>query len=157
MKLTILLLVINFIIVIIIRSQKLVSIGAILLRRASIVTVLTSFITNSWYAFILFLIYITGLLVLFRYFIALSPNSYNTSKKCFKAYIFILIPICFIPSFYVTNLPTFKIRYEKDVISLFIRNNIPIYIFIVITLLLLLLIVVSLTYKSPSPLRHYLN
>lgn len=156
MKVILLLFTLNFLMLIRIISQKLISIGATLLARAITVTLLTSFTSNSWFAFILFLIYITGLLVLFGYFLAIRPNLHQTAKKCFKTYIALFIPIMFIP-INLINLPTFKIRFEKDVISLISNNNILIYWLITIILLITLLIVVSLTYKSPSPLRNYLN
>jgi hypothetical protein len=50
-----------------------------------------------------------------------------------------------------------NIRFEFDVISLIRSKNIIFYWLITIILLLALLIVVSLTFKSPSPLRKYLN
>lgn len=157
MKLTLLLFTINFIIIMITISQKLIPIGGLLLIRAALVTIITSYLINSWYAFILFLIYVTGLLVLFGYFLALTPNTYQTSKKYFKSYLISRIPLWAIPVINRVNLPSFKLSFETDVISLITNFTMPIYWLIVTILLLLLLIVVSLTYKSPSPLRNFLK
>ena len=88
MKITLIISLLAFLAYITIISQKLVTIGAILILRSILTTVFTSFVSNSWYGFILFLIYITGLLVLFGYFLAIRPNIHHSAKNCFKAYTF---------------------------------------------------------------------
>lgn len=156
-KLTIItiLIIINLIILAIIYSDKLIIIGARLIIRASIITLFVTLLTNSWYAFILFLIYVTGLLVLFGYFLAIRPNIYQIQKHYFKYFLIICIRTVIIPQ-KITGTPQFIIKFEPDVIRIIRQINLPIYWFITIILLLTLLIVVSITYKSPSPLRKFL-
>lgn len=158
MKITLLLTSLFWIIFIFTLSQKLISIGSLLIVRALLIAVLVIYLSHSWFALIMFLIYITGVLVLFRYFIAIRPNTQNTIKKCFKSYIFIyivrvIISIIILPD----NLPPIRIIFEKDVVFIINTANINIYWLIALILLLALLIVVSITYKSPSPLRNFLN
>lgn len=154
MKITLIISLLAFLAYITIISQKLVTIGAILILRSILTTVFTSFVSNSWYGFILFLIYITGLLVLFGYFLAIRPNIHHSAKNCFKAYTFFFLPIFLSGGLYFTYIPSNKVSFEKDVS--FLLFNFSIYLIIVIILLLALLIVVSLTYKAPSPLRNHL-
>lgn len=157
MKITVLFISLSWITVIFLLSQKLISIGRLLLIRAITVSIITAYISNSWFALIIFLIYITGVLVIFGYFIAISPNTQHTAKKCFKSYAF-LFSIGLITNYFVlpNNLPSINIGFEKDVMFMLHIININIYWLITIILLLALLIVVSITYKSPSPLRNYL-
>lgn len=138
-------------------SQKVTSIGGILLLSALISTIIITLITNSWFAFILFLIYITGLLVIFGYFLSLRPNIIQTTKKCSKAYLIIIITILLTTKSKIFGLPSIKLDYDLDISSLINIQNISIYWFITIILLIILLIVVSLTFKSPTPLRKFIK
>lgn len=156
MKISILLITLNAIIIIVTISKRMLSIGAMLIVNSSIIAILISFFINSWYAFITFLIYVTGLLVIFGYFLALRPNSHQPLKKPFKRF-FLIIALRIIPVIKYIQLPTFRIKIESDVTQIIYMENSPIYLIIVVLLLLMLLIVVSLTYKSPSPLRNYIK
>lgn len=156
MKISILLITLNAIIIIVTISKRMLSIGAILIVNSSIIAILISFFINSWYAFITFLIYVTGLLVIFGYFLALRPNSYQPLKKPLKRF-FLITALRAIPLINYIQLPTFNIKIELDVTQIIYMENSPIYLLMVVVLLLILLIVVSLTYKSPSPLRNYMK
>merc|ERR1712048_1251973 len=50
------------------------SLGIIIMISSLFLCVLTALTLSSWYAYILFLIYVGGLLVIFAYVAALSPN-----------------------------------------------------------------------------------
>lgn len=122
----ILLTILTFLIVVTFR-EKLVTKGSILIFTAVLSTVLVSVLTGSWYAFILFLIFITGILVLFGYFLAIRPNNHHSDKKYFKSFLPIvgLILYIWIPN--SINLPSYKLRFESDVLSIISRLNIPLY------------------------------
>nr|YP_002456345.1 NADH dehydrogenase subunit 6 [Watersipora subtorquata]ABY55230.1 NADH dehydrogenase subunit 6 [Watersipora subtorquata] len=149
------LMIINLMMLAIIYSDKLMMMGASLMISASIITLFVTLLTNSWYAFILFLIYVTGLLVLFGYFLAMSPNIYQMQKHYFKYFLMICMSTVIIPQ-KMTGTPQFIMKFEPDVMSIISKINLPIYWFMTIILLLTLLMVVSMTYKSPSPLRKFL-
>lgn len=134
-------------------SQKLIAIGVLLIALALTIATTLRMLGRSWFSFILFLIYITGLLVLFSYLISLSPNVHHSAKKCFKAYYFILAPIVFYGVFIF--LPKNGINIEKMVINL-VTRSLGAFILIALILLFILLIVVSLSYKTADPLRKRL-
>nr|WPR14736.1 NADH dehydrogenase subunit 6 [Pseudomphala latericea] len=50
------------------------SLGLAIMVLSLLLCVLTAMLLSSWYAYILFLIYVGGLLVMFAYVAALSPN-----------------------------------------------------------------------------------
>lgn len=127
-KLTIIttLVIINLVILTIIYSDKLILMGARLLIRATIITLSITLINNSWYAFILFLIYVTGLLVLFGYFLAIRPNVYQIEKHYFKYFLILALRRIIIPK-KITGIPQFIINFEKDVINIISKNNLPVY------------------------------
>jgi len=47
------------------------------------ISLLTSLIYSSWFGFILFLIYIGGMLVIFAYFVRIQPNQQFSLKNSF--------------------------------------------------------------------------
>ena len=137
-------------------SKNLLSLGTALILTTLLATFVAAMLTNSWFAFIMFLVIITGLLVLFSYIIAIRPNtSYNQKKRFFK----IIMAITFL-SFPFINTPLKPIkrekRFEQDVQQLFNNRNTPIYWIIGIILLLALLIAVTICFKTAKPLRNYL-
>jgi len=136
--------------------QKVITIGILLMFTALIIAGLIAMLLGSWYSFILFLIYITGLLVIFAYLIAIRPNSYQSAPRCiFATCIWIFITSIVINNSITLNINKPSISIEKIISNIFAHNNTRVYWFIAIILLLALLIVVSLCYKSPNPLRIF--
>ena len=127
MKITTILLILCLTTFFTIISQKLISIGGLLIRSALITTIITAFLINSWYGFILFLIYITGLLVLFGYFLAIRPNLHQTAKNCFKAYASVSLFTILVISNYFYKIFKNKLSFEPEVISLIIEKRTPLY------------------------------
>lgn len=117
------------------------------------ISLIVGYIISSWYGFILFLIYVGGILVIFSYFISLSPNQS------------IQIPISilyFILSFFITlarrkNITvitnTFTLNQIQD---LYTVKNIPILLFLAIILLYIIISVVKLCNLSKGPLRAFI-
>lgn len=137
--------------------KTIVSMIIILIVTALCTTILIANLINSWFAFILFLIYITGLLVLFRYILAMTPNNFrinfNSSKMFFS--VFFIFYTSTITEIYL--LPESNQNFEWEILKLYNEGNIPMYWFIVLLLLVALLIVVNLVYKSPLPLRPFVK
>lgn len=138
-------------------SQKLRVIGGLIILAALATTGTVALFDNSWYAIVFFLIYITGILVLITYFLAITHNSDKSDKKEFKRYfieyIIILIPV----STYITfiGLKTFSLDWEFDAVWLLLPKTLPVYWVITILLLVTMLIAVTLTYKTPKSIRKH--
>lgn len=140
-------------------TTTLLPLGAILILRAITSALIISVSLGSWFAFILFLIYITGLLVLFGYIMAMRPNTYAGKRRILYISVPLAANLCL--SLFNRNIPTLtpikvKRTFELDVLRIFNQYNILIYWTIVVILLIALVIVVSLCYKSPKPLRLFL-
>lgn len=112
---------------------------------------------SSWYSFLLFLIYVGGILVIFAYFTATSPNQYNKRRKR----TFIIIPILFSILLFiilVTNKTIISInRQARQLIILFTNPNIYTLIIITLILLITMVIVVKLSSRSKGPLRAFIT
>lgn len=113
-------------------------------------------IYSTWFSLILFLIYIGGILVIFSYFIALTPNLYLRIKPLiiFSTLIFfirLLIIRFFNPS----------IQFHQDLSSyssidvLYLSYNVIILVFIRIILLFIIIAVVKITSSPKGPLRPF--
>lgn len=138
-------------------SNNLTTLIGLLILRALSVTIIIARLFNSWFSLILFLIYITGLLVLFRYILAINPNPRYSKLRPFVV-LFCLFNVIFMKMFVKpVSLPIRRINYEWEVVTIFSFINSRIYWFIAIILLLALVLVVRLCFKTPSPLRSFLN
>nr|UUC08048.1 NADH dehydrogenase subunit 6 [Parantropora penelope] len=120
-----------------------------------IVAVFLSFWKTSWLALSLFLVYITGLLVLFGYMLAMSPNqSFGFLKWGFYMFFIVLGGLMFFFSVEVWKGGVYKLNgYYSSVVVGF---NFPIYWLMGFVLLFVLLGVVNICYKAPAPLRPFL-
>lgn len=110
---------------------------------------------SSWFAFLIFLIYIGGMLVIFAYFLALTPNQQISN---FNILPYSLISITtFSVLTYTTNIkiPIFSDPYQGNTI-LYEAKTAPFLIILALILLLTIVIVVKLTRRSKGPLRPFL-
>lgn len=109
---------------------------------------------RSWYAFLVFLIYVGGILVIFAYFLALTPNQQIPTKRNI---IFILITIVTLTT--VILVTDIKLSIPKEIVQgnsyLYLINNTPILIILALILILTIVIVVKLTTRSKGPLRPF--
>lgn len=136
----------------IIISTSPVILGLWILLISIIIAVLCGSLFFGWFGFIIFLIYIGGILVIFAYFVAIQPNQYFDISNLI--YWFILT---------TTNLPInrhpliadlFKIR-SWWVCSIFYISNISVVIILGLVLFLALISVVKITIINVAPLRPY--
>lgn len=134
-----------------------ITIGALILIQAILISLSLMGLSSSWFSIILFIIYIGGLLVIFSYFIALGPNQhiYLLPTSMFALALFILLSY---------NLAQWPIR--TSIINLLSSTPIPpltiydqenslILILLVIVLFLALILVVKITNRSAGPLRPF--
>nr|YP_009050476.1 NADH dehydrogenase subunit 6 [Ridgeia piscesae]AIG23744.1 NADH dehydrogenase subunit 6 [Ridgeia piscesae] len=112
---------------------------------------------SSWYAIILFLIYISGMLVMFAYFSATSQNSKLEINFLFPSMIamFMMFMTIFVltPPHLNSNFFPSSINSQSD---LFTSSNIPILIFLISILFLALVCIVKICLKDKGPLRPFI-
>lgn len=138
--------------VVVLFLEKLVVLGVFLFLRAATVTLVIAKLINSWFAFITFLIYISGLLVLFGYIMAMRPNS-----RRFKGRFRLSVVVCgvLLMTGNLLVLPRVSMSFEWGVLKIFSNFNACIYWVMAIVLLIGLIMVVSICFKSPAPLRPF--
>lgn len=151
------------------------AIGIILLLQTFLICLLCGFVTKTfWFSYVLFLIFLGGILVLFIYVTSLASNEiFNFSIKILIFSLFSLIISTIILLFidkniiinYLINLENERLRFEK---RYFIENslilnklyNFPINfitIMLIIYLFLTLIAVVKITNIFEGPLRPRFN
>nr|WNS64791.1 NADH dehydrogenase subunit 6 [Barbronia cf. gwalagwalensis LYKG002] len=117
---------------------------------------LTAMMYSAWFSFLIFLIYIGGMMVMFSYFVALSPNQFmkiKTSMTIMMITLFMFsIPVMTYP------LPSNQLNQNQSFssLSLYSLYNIPILMLMIIMLLLMMVMVVKLSNLSKGPLRPFM-
>nr|WLD05665.1 NADH dehydrogenase subunit 6 [Alaysia sp. n. 2 MM-2023] len=113
---------------------------------------------SSWYAIILFLIYISGMLVMFAYFSATSQNSKLEISFLFPSMTFMFLMLFTTSSFIPPHLNSnFHLSLTNSQSDLFISYNIPILTFLITTLFLALICIVKICIKDKGPLRPFIS
>jgi len=107
-------------------------------------------------------VYITGLLVLFSYIIAMRPNRYFAQKRVVKPLfplfvVFLVLFLVWVEPIIILNPIKGVKRFGGNVSRLFTRYNMVTYWLVAIVLLIALLIGVTICYKVAKPLRAYLS
>lgn len=105
----------------------------------------------SWFGFIIFLLYVGGILVVFLYFSSLLPNQKPLSILRPLVFTISLLLFSFLPSLKAKAITIPSSGVEN--IILYSNNSYPLRLFIIVFLLILLIIVVKLTHNSKIPLR----
>lgn len=132
------------------------TIGISILIIALSLAIIYSWLMSSWIAFLIFLIYVRGMLVIFAYFVALAPNQKtNISITVIPVSIAGIITITLIRS---TKINIYVSSFIKTSINIFyLKTNIFILIILALILLLTIIVVVKLVTSSKGPLRPFIN
>ena len=140
-------------------SQPL-SFGLILLSTTLFSALFTASIGFSWYGYIIFLIFIGGLLVMFAYVAALAPNSYFKppriilSLRIFRLLYLLLASINIIlPTPLLTTCFTFYAIKSSTIIYSF--PFVPTLFFLIYILLITIVSVAKICSFNIGPLRPY--
>nr|YP_009564020.1 NADH dehydrogenase subunit 6 [Ibacus alticrenatus]QAX91370.1 NADH dehydrogenase subunit 6 [Ibacus alticrenatus] len=145
------------------------SAGIILLIQTTLIALSSGLLSNSfWFSYILFLIFLGGMLVLFIYVASLASNeSFKLSLFSLLLIVFSTISVSFLtilidPIFILNNIPFISLNYflSNKTIStqffIFQIYNFPtslFTLFIILYLLLTLLVIVKITSIFFGPLR----
>lgn len=118
---------------------------------------LSSLFTLSWFTLILFLIYVGGLLIIFAYFVALSPNQHHQFLISPPLLFIVFLVTTALSSFYIPlfiNTPLFYSTSQLMPI-LYTYENFLSLIFAAVTLFITLLAVVKTVRLPFGPLRPF--
>ena len=132
-------------------------IGLFILITALVVAALYGISISSWLAFIIFLIYVGGILVIFAYFLALTPNIQilYSSSTSISVITFSLTSCLLSPAIFYHTMP---INTSSRVIELlFLHPNQPALTLLILTLFLTLIIVVKVSNTNKGPLRAFIS
>ena len=131
-----------------------IALGAWILVLSVLVSILCGSSFIRWFGFIIFLVYIGGILVIFSYFAAIQPNQQlNLGKPFFYWYLaFSNLDI----RMYVFRGDLFQ-EAKWWLSSIFCLDNICIIIILGLVLFLALISVVKVTIINVAPLRPYIN
>nr|YP_003934434.1 NADH dehydrogenase subunit 6 [Thylacodes squamigerus]ADI79417.1 NADH dehydrogenase subunit 6 [Thylacodes squamigerus] len=135
------------------------SLGLVLMSLTLVACILSGLLVSSWYGYILFLIYVGGMLVMFAYVAALIPNvkfgsASNWALYTFPFWLLLLTSNNFIDSnTMVTSSNTFQLKFYG--LELAANSNMSILISLAVVLLLNLVAVVKICYFRGPALRAY--
>nr|QHE65365.1 NADH dehydrogenase subunit 6 [Neptuneopsis gilchristi] len=144
-------------------SQPL-SLGLVIMFSTFLMCFISSMTLSSWYGYILFLIYVGGLLVMFAYVAALSPNTLFGSTKPIMVFILLLTPmILYINTYPFIDLSSmgnlkdysslkFLKMYSTEMVS---PQMVSILIGLGTILLITLVVVVKICYYHHASLRPF--
>nr|YP_010233767.1 NADH dehydrogenase subunit 6 [Brunneifusus ternatanus]QTA29867.1 NADH dehydrogenase subunit 6 [Brunneifusus ternatanus] len=144
-------------------SQPL-SLGLIIMMSTLLMCFTSAVTLSSWYGYILFLIYVGGLLVMFAYVAALAPNVLFGSMNPMLIFMFLMVPLMLMfyfhplidlsPISYTYNFAELKSlkMYGIEMVS---PQMISILIGLVIILLINLIVVVKICYYQHASLRPF--
>lgn len=131
------------------------SLGIVILITALTLTLIYSLILTSWIAFLIFLIYIGGILVIFAYFVALTPNQQKTEVLIIPIFITFFISIFTI---FILNTKPIIININiKYIYTFYITRNIQLLLVLALILLFTIIVVVKLVTNNKGPLRPFYN
>jgi len=113
--------------------------------------------SSSWLAFLIFLIYVSGILVIFSYFLALTPNhpsifmGYYQLSVC-SARLIILI------SYSYSDIWISESESQLPITEfIYLPSNCVILIFLTILLLITIIVVVKICQRSKGPMRAFIS
>lgn len=138
--------------------------GLVIIISTLLICFIRAIILSSWYGYILFLIYVGGLLVIFAYVAALSPNvlfGKGTPMLFFFVMIFPLsITFYFLPLIDVSSIGYLRIFSEIKVLKIYgieivAPQMISILIGLATILLINLIVVVKICYYQQASLRPF--
>lgn len=139
------------------------SFGLVLLSTTLVSAIISALLASSWYGYIIFIIFIGGLLVMFAYVAALAPNAFFKPPRL--NIIIALLLLVFVPLLIITfsfPLPTTFLSYTNPLYV--IKSSTLIYtpaffstlFFLMYILLLTILAVAKICSFSIGPLRPFI-
>jgi len=129
--------------------------GITLLFLAFLRTTFLGFVVSSWYGYLLFLIYIRGILVAFGYVCAMTPNTLFLVVPKVPLMVTLATFTLILSSRRVRLLQGDSLFWKLGSYSLLSGENLRAYWIVAILLLVILVITVYVVFKKASPLRGF--
>jgi NADH-ubiquinone oxidoreductase chain 6 len=131
------------------------SLGVVILLTALILALNYSLTLTSWIAFLIFLIYVGGMLVIFAYFVALTPNQQTNEVLLLPSIsVFIITIIILISSNSAIKISQSSI---KNTNTFYLPDNLQLLLILALILLFTIIVVVKLVTNNKGPLRPFIN
>lgn len=131
-----------------------ITIGILILITSLVLTLIYSILLTSWVAFLIFLIYVGGILVIFAYFVALTPNQQRNILR-------LPITTIFLSSLIIITTRNFRIKIPQlnlnSIRTFYQINNINLLFILAIILLFTIIVVVKLVTNNKGPLRPFIK
>jgi hypothetical protein len=139
----------------IISSPSPLIMGVSILNIALLIASIYSTIISSWLAFLIYLIYVGGILVIFSYFLAITPNQ----QSIVRPFLMPLIRGFFIilSSTYFLDLWSPISTHTQQIYTLYHTINTPILIILILVLLLTIIAIVKISSRAKGPLRAFIS
>nr|QXJ42133.1 NADH dehydrogenase subunit 6 [Sepiolinae sp. GS-2021] len=141
------------------------SLGFMLMNMVFIISVLMSMIIFNWYGYLLFLVYVGGMLVMFMYVISLIPNFIFLSGKVFIFFFLFFFSFMMMNFFMLKNsvdvVNKYMYMFSYDNMSMgggaiiMMYDNFFCYLLLGFILLFVLISVVKICYYCDGPLRVF--
>nr|AVW86090.1 NADH dehydrogenase subunit 6 [Levensteiniella iris] len=116
-------------------------------------------ILNPWFAMIIFLVYVGGMLVMFAYFTALTPNQPLIFPPLLSAFLLLMTTLLLILTFKTPLMSSpFSLvypLYTHPITILYTPSNCLLLLSLASILFLILVVVVKITNISSGPLRPF--
>ena len=129
------------------------SLGIVILLMAVALTLIYASIISSWIAFLIFLIYVRGILVIFAYFVSLIPNqpTHYIIFPTITILALLLIPLIY-NLFRINSLFIYKFTN-----TIYTYNNIITLLILALFLLFAIIVVVKIVTNNKGPLRPFIK
>lgn len=135
-----------------------VILGLWILTLAILISTIVALTLNAWLAMVFFLIYIGGLLVLFSYFSALTPNQKLSAIPAIIILLLTPITLSFTPDklFWSTTILDISTAHPSlSIASLYAVITGPLVIVLGIILFIILVAAVKISARKAGPLRPF--
>ena len=128
--------------------------GLWVLIIAIVISVIIGIVSTSWFGFIVFLIYVGGMLVIFVYFAAIQPNQQISFLLIVRLTIYITAILIVIN---ISGSLNSLLEDQTILSSLYVFINIPLLVFLALVLFLVLVAVVKISILFQGPLRPFIK
>nr|QIT06553.1 NADH dehydrogenase subunit 6 [Ptenothrix huangshanensis] len=135
-------------------NHPMLMVASIILQTMLLCILLWMLNSTSWFSFILFLVFLGGLLVLFVYICSLASNEYFKTSINFKITLMMVLSIFFFSSM---NMMTQEMNSNVYIFKMMTMSSYQPVLISMFYLLLTLIVVVKITNNKSTPLRMTKN